>query len=126
MSAISILRDMASWRSRKVRYYAGADGKVRFATIYPGWYPGRTPHIHFKVFIDKSNVITGQLYFPEPITEQVYATALPYRERKEKRDTFNADDFIFVRQGGPDTILNLTEKDSSSHASLIIGVERNR
>jgi hypothetical protein len=27
------------------------------------------------------NVVPGQLYFPDPITEHVYATTLPYRER---------------------------------------------
>src|SRR6185437_1398807 len=106
--------------------FTGTDGQVRFATIYPGWYPGRTPHIHFKVFVDSRNVITGQLYFPDPITERVYATTLPYRERKEKRDTFNGDDFIFARQGGPETVVNLTEKDSSYLANLVIGIERNR
>ena len=26
-----------------------ADGAARFVTIYPGWYPGRTVHIHFKI-----------------------------------------------------------------------------
>lgn len=41
--------------------FAGAGGEVRFATIYPGWYPGRTPHIHFKIFVDELNVIIGQL-----------------------------------------------------------------
>ena len=64
--------------------FSGADGDVRFNTIYPGWYPGRTPHIHFKAFIDNRNVITGQLYFPDHITEQVYATTPPYRERKRE------------------------------------------
>jgi protocatechuate 3,4-dioxygenase beta subunit len=105
--------------------FTEADGKVRFNTIYPGWYPGRTPHIHFKVFTDNRNVITGQLYFPEPITEHVYATTLPYRERKEERDTFNADDFIFVKQGGPDTMVKLEEKAGSYLASLVIGIQRN-
>jgi protocatechuate 3,4-dioxygenase beta subunit len=112
-------------RSLRGTQFTGADGNVRFTTIYPGWYPGRTPHIHFKLFVDNRNMITGQLYFPEPITEHVYATTLPYRDRKEKRDTFISDDFIFVRQGGPDTIVNLTEKDSSYLASLVIGIERN-
>jgi protocatechuate 3,4-dioxygenase beta subunit len=106
--------------------FTGAGGDVRFTTIYPGWYPGRTPHIHFKVSTDSSNVITGQLYFPDPITEHVYATTLPYRERKEKRDTFNANDFIFVREGGPDTTVKLEEKEGSYLASLVIGVERDR
>jgi hypothetical protein len=106
--------------------FIGADGEVRFNTIYPGWYPGRTPHIHFKAFVGDRNVITGQLYFPDPITEHVYATNMPYRERKANRDTFNADDFIFVRQGGAETIVALKEKGGSYLAGLVIGIERNR
>jgi len=106
--------------------FSRADGDVRFNTIYPGWYPGRTPHIHFKAFIDNRNVITGQLYFPDHITEQVYATTPPYRERKRERDTFNASDFIFVRQGGADTIVDLKQESGSYLASLVIGIHRNR
>jgi protocatechuate 3,4-dioxygenase beta subunit len=45
--------------------FTGAGGQVRFATIYPGWYPGRTPHIHFKVLLDAKSLVTGQLYFPD-------------------------------------------------------------
>jgi protocatechuate 3,4-dioxygenase beta subunit len=106
--------------------FTGTGGEVRFTTIYPGWYPGRTPHIHFKVFVENHSMITGQLYFPDPITDHVYATRPPYRERKAQRDTFNADDFIFVKQRGADTILKLQEQDRSSLASLVIGIERNR
>ncbi|MGH6833505.1 MAG: intradiol ring-cleavage dioxygenase, partial [Methyloceanibacter sp.] len=68
--------------------FAGADGAVRFATIYPGWYPGRTPHIHFKVILDDKDLVTGQLYFPDTTSERIYATLSPYRERKAERDTF--------------------------------------
>jgi protocatechuate 3,4-dioxygenase beta subunit len=106
--------------------FTGTDGEVSFNTIYPGWYPGRTPHIHFKAFVDDRNVITGQLYFPDPITKHVYATTLPYRERKEERDTFNADDFIFVRQGGADTVVDPKKDGGSYLASLVIGIQRNR
>jgi protocatechuate 3,4-dioxygenase beta subunit len=105
--------------------FSGTGGEVRFNTIYPGWYPGRTPHIHFKVFVENQSVFTGQLYFPDPTTEHVYATVSPYRERKRKRDTFNTDDFIFVRQGGSDTIVKLAENNSSYLASLVIGIQRN-
>jgi protocatechuate 3,4-dioxygenase beta subunit len=104
--------------------FTGTGGEVRFTTIYPGWYPGRTPHIHFKVFVENQSLFTGQLYFPDPTTEHVYRTISPYRERKQKRHTFNTDDFIFVRQGGSDTMVNLAEKDSSYVASLVIGIER--
>jgi protocatechuate 3,4-dioxygenase beta subunit len=104
--------------------FSGTGGEVRFTTIYPGWYPGRTPHIHFKIFVENHSVFTGQLYFPDPTTEDVYATISPYRERKEERDTFNTNDFIFMRQGGSDTTVNLTEKDSSFLAALVIAIKR--
>ena len=29
------------------------DGLVEFETIYPGWYPGRTAHIHFKAYTEE-------------------------------------------------------------------------
>jgi protocatechuate 3,4-dioxygenase beta subunit len=101
-----------------------ADGQVNFATIYPGWYPGRTPHIHFKVLLDAESLVTGQLYFPDPVTEHVYATLSPYRERKAERDTMNANDGIFRRQGGADTLCKVTEEGSSYIASLVIGIDR--
>jgi protocatechuate 3,4-dioxygenase beta subunit len=103
--------------------FTGAGGEVRFDTIYPGWYPGRTPHIHFKIFVDDRSAITGQLYFPDAITEHVYATTSPYRERKAERDTYNSDDFIFVGRRGADTILRMQEQPGSYLASLVIGIE---
>jgi hypothetical protein len=50
----------------------------------------------------------------------------PQRERKAERDTFNSDDFIFVGQGGADTIVNLKKEGGVYLASLVIGIERNR
>ena len=40
-----------------------ADGVAQFRTVYPGWYPGRTPHIHVKVHLDRTTVLPTQLYF---------------------------------------------------------------
>lgn len=31
----------------------GENGVAEFTTVYPGWYRGRTTHIHFKVFLTK-------------------------------------------------------------------------
>jgi protocatechuate 3,4-dioxygenase beta subunit len=104
--------------------FTDADGQVRFETIYPGWYPGRTPHIHFKVLLDAESLVTGQLYFPDPLTEHIYATLSPYRERKAERDTMNASDAIFRRQGGADTLCKVTEEGGSHIASLVIGIDR--
>ncbi len=38
-----------------------ATGRVEFATLYPGWYRGRTVHIHVKVHVGGNEVHTGQL-----------------------------------------------------------------
>jgi len=106
--------------------FADADGAVYFATIYPGWYPGRTPHIHFKVILDEIDRVTGQLYFSDVFSERIYATLSPYRERKAERDTFNANDFIFQKQGGADTLVEVEEEAGAYRAKLTIGIDRTR
>lgn len=73
------------------------DGVAQFATIYPGWYSGRTVHIHLKVHIDKKNVLTTQLYFDDDFTAKVYE-ASPYASRPN-RDVFNDGDSIYDASG---------------------------
>jgi protocatechuate 3,4-dioxygenase beta subunit len=70
-----------------------ADGIVEFKTVYPGWYRGRTVHIHAKVHLDKATVLTTQLFFDEKVTERVNARK-PY-SGDSGRDTFNDTDNIF-------------------------------
>ena len=65
-------------------------GIVEFATIYPGWYPGRTPHIHVRIWVDGSPVKVGQLYFPDDYSAQIYAGGV-YAEFGGA-DTTNATD----------------------------------
>jgi protocatechuate 3,4-dioxygenase beta subunit len=70
-----------------------SEGVVRFKTVYPGWYRGRTTHIHVKVHLDKQTLLTTQLFFDEKVNEAVYATK-PYSENTG-RDVFNDGDGIF-------------------------------
>ena len=56
------------------------DGLVEFETIYPGWYPGRTAHIHFRAYTEEGSLVSSQLYFPDEVTDVVYAGA-PYSLR---------------------------------------------
>jgi protocatechuate 3,4-dioxygenase beta subunit len=70
-----------------------ADGIVEFVTVYPGWYRGRAVHIHFKVHVDNSTVLTSQVFFDEAVTDAVYARQ-PYSNRPD-RETRNEDDNIF-------------------------------
>lgn len=104
------------------RYLRGAqitnaEGIAEITTIYPGWYRGRTVHIHAKVFISSREVLTTQLYFDDALNGTVYASA-PYKAHAG-RDTFNDDDSIFSAQ----TILT-TSKDGDGYLGLIgIGVK---
>jgi protocatechuate 3,4-dioxygenase beta subunit len=80
------------------RYLRGAqvtnsDGIVEFTTIWPGWYRGRTVHIHVMVHVSNQRVLTSQLMFDEDLNKKVLAVA-PYNERSG-RDTFNSNDSIY-------------------------------
>jgi protocatechuate 3,4-dioxygenase beta subunit len=76
---------------------AGGDGIVRFTTVYPGWYRGRTVHVHVRVHVDQQTVLTTQLFFDDDLSEQVYA-AEPYSDHTG-RDTFNDGDSIYADAG---------------------------
>jgi len=75
-----------------------ANGIVRFTTIYPGWYVGRTPHIHCKVHIDRRTVLTTQMFFDDNLTDAIYLVVPPYRERPP-RDTRNDTDTVYADVG---------------------------
>lgn len=71
-----------------------AGGTVQFRTIFPSWYGGRTPHVHFKVFLGGNEVVASQIFFPDEITREVFKDWQPYREHASKRTTFNDNDPI--------------------------------
>jgi protocatechuate 3,4-dioxygenase beta subunit len=74
--------------------FTDASGNVRFRTIFPSWYGGRTPHVHFKVFLANKEVVASQVFFPDAITKEVFGDWQPYREHAAKRKTFNDNDPI--------------------------------
>lgn len=76
-----------------------ANGVAAFTTVFPGWYMGRTTHIHLKVHVDKKTVLTTQLYFDEALLDEVYA-GTPYDEHTgRENNTTNAQDGIFDESG---------------------------
>lgn len=82
-------------------------GMVNFTTIYPGWYSGRTVHIHYKIRTDPASQsgyeFTSQLFFDDTFSDVVFANP-PYAA-KGQRDTLNANDSIF--RGGDQTVLDV-------------------
>lgn len=98
-----------------------ARGRVEFLTIYPGWYRGRTTHIHFKVFLDQANVLTGQIFFPDVLSEYLYLNVAAYK-RGAIRDTFNDSDGI-ARSATRASFASVKEDEEDYLAQLIVGVD---
>jgi protocatechuate 3,4-dioxygenase beta subunit len=85
-------------RTDEEKYLRGAqvtnaDGIVEFVTVYPGWYQGRTVHIHGKVHVDNQTALTTQFFFDDKVSERVYESS-PYSQRSG-RDVLNDNDNIF-------------------------------
>jgi protocatechuate 3,4-dioxygenase beta subunit len=97
-----------------------ATGLARFRTVYPGWYRGRTVHIHVKVHVGGNVVHTGQLYFPDSWTDRVFRRK-PY-SRRPNRDTRNATDFVF-RNGGRRSLLGLRKSAGLYIGTIRMGVQ---
>lgn len=101
-----------------------AEGMAEFMTIYPGWYPGRAVHIHFKIQTNSapqlSYEFTSQLYFEDAITDQIHAQT-PYIARGY-RTTRNNEDGIFQR-GGQQLIVQLAQSENGYVGRFEIGLE---
>jgi protocatechuate 3,4-dioxygenase beta subunit len=100
------------------------NGSTQFTTIYPGWYPGRTVHIHFKIRANaksgKSQELTSQLYFDDVLTDRVHAQA-PYAG-KGQRAIKNQQDGLF-RNGGRQLMLSPVESGQGYAATFDIGLQ---
>jgi protocatechuate 3,4-dioxygenase beta subunit len=98
------------------------DGLAVFRTIYPGWYQGRTTHIHVKVHVKGATVHTGQLFFSDSATAKVNANKQPYAERGQP-DVTNGDDGIYA-QGGSSSVVRLHRRHKAKgfRGTLTMGV----
>jgi protocatechuate 3,4-dioxygenase beta subunit len=101
---------------------ADAKGRVLFDTIYPGWYRGRTPHIHVKVHVGGQVVHTGQLFFSDKVSAAVYRTSA-YRSRGQA-DTTNAQDGVYGQNGRAQLRLAKRAAGKGYRGSMSLGVRR--
>jgi len=101
-----------------------ANGNVAFTTIYPGWYAGRTIHIHvmarwFDAGGNTTYQFTTQLFFDEATNDLVMAQA-PYNTRGN-RSTRNSNDGIYDAS----MLLDLQANDggASYSGTIALGLE---
>jgi protocatechuate 3,4-dioxygenase beta subunit len=106
-----------------------ASGSVTFTTIFPGWYRGRTTHMHLRVR-SKYNAAssandgtnTTQLFFPQDAIHDVSTGVAPYRARGVNMRT-NDSDYVYRTQTKGKTDLVLSGSPSSGYAgSVSIGL----
>ena len=99
-----------------------ADGVAAFRSVYPGWYEGRTTHIHFKVLNGTRAVLTSQFFLPDVLSEFLY-TQLPDYRRGRVRETLNSNDGIAIEAG--QTVLGAIRQESDCYvASLTVVADR--
>lgn len=58
-----------------------AEGRVKFTTIFPGWYRPRVTHVHMRVYLSETASLTTQLYFPDSLSTAVYTSSDAYLKR---------------------------------------------
>lgn len=100
-----------------------ANGAVTFTTIYPGWYPGRAVHIHFKIRTEpqakRGKEFTSQIYFDDALTDRVFAQA-PYASRGT-RSARNEADGLF-RRGGRQLMIALQQDGRGYAGTFDVGL----
>jgi protocatechuate 3,4-dioxygenase beta subunit len=79
------------------RQTTDSNGQVSFISIFPGWYPGRAPHIHVEVLeAGGKSIRVTQIAFPKNVCDAVYATAA----YNGAADTSNSSDGVFANSLG--------------------------
>ena len=107
------------------------EGFVEFDTIYPGWYRGRTIHIHMMVAVEGTAeqtyegghiAYTGQLFFDDAISDTVFETDA-YSGRPEDERTLNDEDGILGdHEDEPGFMLALTPNNAERIEDGFVGV----
>ena len=109
-----------------------AAGIVRFKSIYPGWYAGRTCHIHLKVrtggtasgssysTAGSNPSYSGQIFFPPAMNEALRSVYIG----DNNAFTNNADDRVYTSQHGARGLLSLDgTMDAGFSGSVVVNVD---
>ena len=71
-----------------------SDGWAYFDTVFPGWYPSRTTHIHATIRIGTTAMVTTQFYFLDRINKHVYKNHPLYIHRPNPSTTNTTDNIL--------------------------------
>lgn len=78
------------------RQTTDAQGKVKFTSIFPGWYSGRATHIHVHIYNTAGqSLLVTQIAFPEGNDSAVVQVAASTGYKGMNGYTYNANDNVF-------------------------------
>ena len=106
--AEGLYSDTQDWQAtttgqRFLRGYQVTDRKgiAAFTTIFPGWYPNRAVHVHFKIRSaaqgEGRKEFTSQIYFPDEVSDAVHSQ--PAYAARGARKVRNDRDLLFLFRG---------------------------
>ena len=87
-----------------------ANGIVVIDGIFPGWYSGRAPHVHFIITASGHTTLTSQVLFDETLTTEVYTKHATYSPHGDK-DTTNASDNVGL---GTAAVMSYAQQDDGA------------
>lgn len=96
-------------------------GKVAFTTIIPGWYSGRTTHIHLRLRstydeTDDSGSNTMQMFFDQTLIDTLATSVSPYSS-EGTNPTTNATDRVYSTEEDGTTLMTLTGSVTTGFAA---------
>ena len=129
--ANGLYSDSEDWQKstlgqRFLRGYQLTDrkGLASFTTIYPGWYPNRAVHIHFKIRTHQRDgdgrEFTSQIYFDDQLTDAIHAEAAYARHGPRK--VRNNRDLLFLFRGSQ-LVLPLREEKKGYSGTFDIALD---
>ncbi len=74
------------------------------------------------MYLDERSVLTGQIFFPDALSQYIYQNAEPYKARGGGRDVLNSNDGIATR-AGPAAFAYVKELEERYLVAMIIGVD---
>ncbi|HEY9898693.1 MAG TPA: hypothetical protein V6D00_05880 [Pantanalinema sp.] len=93
-----------------------ASGLVDFDSVFPGWYSGRTTHVHFIVRVGAQAYLTSQLFFEDALSDEIFSAHPDYRGRPRRDTTNQTDPVLAGREIGPFLLQTARMADGALHA----------
>jgi protocatechuate 3,4-dioxygenase beta subunit len=98
-----------------------ANGMVQFTTIIPGWYAGRTTHIHLRLRSTYDSTETGgtntmQLFFDQTLIDTLASSVSPY-STEGANPTTNASDHVYSNEESGTTLMTLAGSTTAGYTA---------